>query len=110
MALDSSQSQRKISTRNISWVVKAAGAQGQQLPLSCADFHEIWSLNLLEHSRPVLAVSLLYTALDNLAFILEIHNISLHQHWSFQPLPVHLYKRMSQLIDVLKKKHHAMKF
>ena len=42
MALGSTQPLTEMSTRNISWGVKAAGASGGNLTTFSADCHEIW--------------------------------------------------------------------
>jgi predicted membrane-bound spermidine synthase len=55
MALGLTEPLTEISTRNISWGVKTAGAYGWQpyhLHVPCL---EIWSLKLLEPSGPVQA-------------------------------------------------------
>ena len=56
MSLGLTQPLTEISTRNISWVVKAAGAYGwQPYYLHVPDVLKSGSLNLLESSAPVQA-------------------------------------------------------
>jgi hypothetical protein len=54
MALGSAQSLTEIGTRNITWMVKAAGTYGWQLyNLHVPIIWKSWSLNLLEPSGPL---------------------------------------------------------
>ena len=64
MALGSTQPLTEMSTRNISWGVKVAGASGwqpyhQPVPLSC-NMGTLTSWNPLGHSRPVTGLFYLY--------------------------------------------------
>jgi hypothetical protein len=60
MILRSTQSLTEMSTRNISWGVKA-GLRPTSLPSSCTNCLEIWSLNLLESSEPIQACTHCFT-------------------------------------------------
>ena len=53
MALGSTNLPAEMSTRNISWGVKVAGAQGWPYQLHVSLVMKAWSLNLLETSGPV---------------------------------------------------------
>ena len=94
MALGVDSASTETSTRNISWVVKAAGAYGRQpYHLPVPTVLESGSLNLLEPSRPVQTCS--ETALPYLLpFLVEylVENIHCHMlHTHTLPHVAHTY-------------------
>ena len=86
MALGSTQSLTDMSTRNISWAVKAAGEYGwQPYHFHVPSILKSWSLNLLEPSGPVQACNGIA-----LTFIFINPHISLRTCWFYVQVPAGL--------------------
>ena len=93
MALGSTQLLTEMSTRNISWGVKAAGAQGwQPYHLNVPNVLKSGSLNLLEPSGPVQSVmGLLYLLQNQNTILNRLHYPVLSEPHASPPEPCITY-------------------
>ena len=96
MALGSIQTLTEMSTRNISWGIKAVGAYSwQSYHLHVPIVSKSWSINLLEFSGPVIGLYrgcfTFYTQLENIRYFVQ------NSHHLLHPKPANSTRKLCTL-------------